>query len=46
LTVAYQEIKDRIASVALGRLCGRAARIELFEGQARCGDVRANKYTG
>jgi sulfopropanediol 3-dehydrogenase len=45
-TVTYQEVTDRAASAALGELCGRAARIELFEGHARSGDVRAAKYAG
>ena len=45
-TVTYQEVTDRDASASLGRLCGRAARIELFEGHARSGDVRAAKYAG
>ncbi|MGY1591793.1 histidinol dehydrogenase [Geodermatophilus sp. SYSU D00708] len=43
-TVTYQEVTDPAASAALGELCGRAARIELFEGHARSGDVRAAKY--
>ena len=29
------------SSAMLGELCGRAARVELFEGHARSGDVRA-----
>lgn len=45
-TVTYQEVTDPAASVALGELCGRAARVELFEGHARSGDVRAAKYAG
>jgi sulfopropanediol 3-dehydrogenase len=45
-TVTYQEVTDRAASAALGELCGRASRIELFEGHARSGDVRAAKYAG
>lgn len=44
--VTYQEVTDRDASARLGELCGRAARIELFEGDARSGDVRAAKYRG
>jgi sulfopropanediol 3-dehydrogenase len=43
-TVTYQEVTDPAASAALGELCGRAARVELFEGHARSGDVRAHKY--
>jgi sulfopropanediol 3-dehydrogenase len=45
-TVTYQEVTDDAASAALGELCGRAARVELFEGHARAGDVRTAKYTG
>lgn len=45
-TVTYQEVTSTAASAALGELCGRAARVELFEGHARSGDVRANKYAG
>ena len=37
---------DTAASAALGELCGRAARVELFEGHARSGDVRNHKYAG
>ncbi|MCP9967767.1 histidinol dehydrogenase [Actinomadura madurae] len=43
-TVTYQEVTDGAASARLGELCGRAARVELFEGHARSGDVRAWKY--
>jgi sulfopropanediol 3-dehydrogenase len=45
-TVTYQEVTDPAASAALGELCGRAARVELFEGHARSGDVRAAKFGG
>lgn len=45
-TVTYQEITNLQSSAELGELCGRAARVELFEGHARSGDVRAAKYTG
>jgi sulfopropanediol 3-dehydrogenase len=45
-TVTYQEVVDQAASARLGELCGRASRVELFEGHARSGDVRAAKYTG
>jgi sulfopropanediol 3-dehydrogenase len=45
-TVTYQEVTSRSASAALGELCGRAARVEYFEGHARSGDVRAAKYGG
>ncbi|MBN6040482.1 histidinol dehydrogenase [Amycolatopsis sp. 195334CR] len=40
-TVTYQEITDPASSALLGEVCGRAARVELFEGHARSGDVRA-----
>lgn len=45
-TVTYQEVTDRSTSAALGEILGRAARVELFEGHARSGDVRASKYGG
>jgi len=45
-TVTYQEVTSQHASAELGRLCGRAARVESFEGHARSGDVRAHKYAG
>ncbi|MGA8210356.1 MAG: histidinol dehydrogenase [Nocardioidaceae bacterium] len=45
-TVTYQEVTDTAASARLGELCGRTARVELFEGHARSGDVRAAKYAG
>src|SRR4030095_16777156 len=45
-TVTYQEVTDARASAALGELCGRASRVELFEGHARAGDVRAAKFAG
>ena len=43
-TVTYQEVTNRSSSAGLGELCGRASRVELFEGHARSGDVRAAKY--
>ena len=45
-TVTYQEVTDPAVSAELGELCGRASRVELFEGHARSGDVRAAKYAG
>ena len=45
-TVTYQEVTATESSAMLGELCGRAARVELFEGHARSGDVRAAKYSG
>lgn len=45
-TVTYQEVRNRDSSVMLGEMCGRASRVELFEGHARSGDVRAAKYAG
>jgi histidinol dehydrogenase len=42
--VTFQEVRSAEASGELGRLCGRAARVELFEGHARSGDLRANMY--
>ncbi|OQO93855.1 histidinol dehydrogenase [Saccharomonospora piscinae] len=43
-TATYQEVTDPAASARLGEVCGRASRVELFEGHARSGDVRAAKY--
>jgi len=43
-TVTYQEVTNMDSSAQLGELCGRAARVESFEGHARSGDVRAAKY--
>jgi sulfopropanediol 3-dehydrogenase len=40
-TVTYQEVRNQESSVALGELCGRASRVEGFEGHARSGDLRA-----
>jgi sulfopropanediol 3-dehydrogenase len=45
-TVTYQEVVDTASSAELGRICGRAARVELFEGHARSGDVRAWRHGG
>lgn len=45
-TVTYQEVVDTESSALLGEVCGRAARVELFEGHARSGDVRVAKYRG
>jgi sulfopropanediol 3-dehydrogenase len=45
-TVTYQEVRDPAASALLGEVCGRASRVELFEGHARSGDIRAAKARG
>jgi sulfopropanediol 3-dehydrogenase len=45
-TVTYQEIDNAESSAELGRNCGRAARLENFEGHARSADVRAAKFGG
>ena len=45
-TVTYQDVVNEESSTELGRMCGRASRVELFEGHARSGDVRATKYAG
>jgi sulfopropanediol 3-dehydrogenase len=45
-TVTYQEVTDPESSALLGEVCGRAARVELFEGHARSGDVRAARVRG
>lgn len=45
-TTTYQEVTNTESSAFLGELCGRASRVERFEGHARSGDVRAAKYAG
>ena len=45
-TVTYQEVRDPASSALLGEVCGRASRVELFEGHARSGDIRAGKVRG
>ncbi|MBN9755645.1 Histidinol dehydrogenase [Pseudonocardia sp. Ae406_Ps2] len=45
-TCTYQEVRDPGASAELGRVCGRASRVELFEGHARSGDLRAWRHGG
>jgi len=45
-TVTYQEVRDPASSALLGDVCGRASRVELFEGHARSGDIRAAKVRG
>ncbi len=40
-TVTYQEVRDSVSSAELGLRCGRASRVESFEGHARSGDIRA-----
>ncbi|WP_114559423.1 histidinol dehydrogenase [Desertihabitans aurantiacus] len=45
-TVTYQEVRSEETSSMLGEVCGRAARVERFEGHARSGDVRVWKHTG
>lgn len=45
-TCTYQEVRDTDSSGELGRVCGRASRVELFEGHARSGDARAARHLG
>ncbi len=45
-TVTYQEVTDTASQALLGRLCGRAARVELVEGHARSGYLRAARAAG
>lgn len=40
-TCTYQEVRDPASSVLLGERCGRASRVEQFEGHARSADLRA-----
>ncbi len=43
--VSYQEVTDPQSSALLGEVCGRASRVERFEGHARSGDLRAAKVS-
>ena len=43
-TCTFQEIRSAQESGEIGRLCGRAARAEKFEGHARSGDIRAARF--
>ena len=45
-TVTYQEVRSPESSALLGEVCGRASRVELFEGHARSGDIRASRVDG
>lgn len=45
-TATYQYIENPVSAAELGRVCGRAARVELFDGHARSGDVRAWRHGG
>ena len=45
-TVTYQEVATRRRARCSAKVCGRASRVELFEGHARSGDVRAAKIRG
>lgn len=45
-TVTYQTIENADSSANLGRVLGRAGRVEFFEGHARSGDVRAWRNGG
>lgn len=45
-TVTFQEVIDPASSALLGEVCGRAARVELFEGHARSGDIRFAAASG
>lgn len=45
-TCTYQEVRNTDSSGELGLVCGRASRVELFEGHARSGDARAARHLG
>lgn len=45
-TVTYQVVENDQSSAELGKVLGRAARVELFEGHARSGDLRAWRHAG
>jgi sulfopropanediol 3-dehydrogenase len=40
-TCTYQEVRNPASSALLGERCGRASRVEQFEGHARSADLRA-----
>lgn len=45
-TVTFQEVRSPQSSAELGLRCGRASRVESFEGHARSGDIRAMRLDG
>lgn len=45
-TVTHQEVTNLSSSADLGLRCGRASRVETFEGHARSGDIRAMRLDG
>jgi len=45
-TLTYSEVVDPVCSAQLGMRCGRASRVELFEGHARSGGIRAMRLDG
>jgi len=45
-TITYQAATNSDSSALFGEVCGRASRVERFEGRARSGDVRAAKNKG
>lgn len=44
--VSYQEITNPDSMALLGEVCGRASRVERFEGHARSGDLRVARVNG
>lgn len=45
-TCTYQEVRDDQMSGELGLVCGRASRVENFDGHGRSGDIRAARALG
>ena len=45
-TCTFQEVRDPRASGEIGLVCGRASRVERFDGHARSGDIRAARHLG
>ncbi len=45
-THTYQEVRDPASSAMIGEICARLSRLERFEGHARSGDLRAEKFAG
>lgn len=45
-TCTYQEVRDDQSAGELGLVCGRASRVENFDGHGRSGDIRAARTLG
>ena len=45
-TCTYQEVRNDTTAGELGLVCGRASRVENFDGHGRSGDIRAARALG